>query len=120
MKEGLNRMDIKRYHNMLKDGVPLKSIARALHTSVRILNLLTPERYAAAEKKKKAADKAAKQLEVENRSKASIMTQAAQDVLTTSPEDIAKRVKENEKEKEPAVKETPIQRVSVPDIGLKE
>lgn len=77
MKEGLNRMDVKKYHNMLRDGVPIKIIAKRLHTKVEVLKRFTPEKVEAAAKKAKEIEEASKKEMAERKKSAEILSEAA-------------------------------------------
>jgi len=84
MKEGLNVMDIAKYHKWLKAEVPLKKIARRLHTSVAVLERLNPKAWTAAEKKRKAIEEKARQQRIENKKKADILVETAAKVMSDS------------------------------------
>jgi hypothetical protein len=81
MKEGLNRMDIKAYHNMLEDEVPLKKIAKRLHTKVKVLKRLTPKAIEKANQNKKLRDDKVKEMKDTNKEKVEIIAAAANQVL---------------------------------------
>ena len=84
MKKGLNVMDIAKYHKWLNAGIPLKNIARRLHTSVAVLERLTPKAWAAGEKKRKAIEERARKQRIENKKKADILVETAAKVMSDS------------------------------------
>ena len=86
MKEGLNRVDIKKYHRMLKEDVPLKKIAKLLHTKVAVLKRLGPKAFEAAEKRKKEAEKNAKKEAADRKQQAADIAEATTAALKAQSE----------------------------------
>jgi hypothetical protein len=85
MKEGLNRMDIAKYHKWLAQEVPPKAIARKLHTTVEVLERLNPKAWEKGEKKRAAREKEVQQERVANRRKADILVETAAKVMSSDP-----------------------------------
>lgn len=81
MKAGLNKMDIRKYHRMLTEEVPMKTIARRLHTTIKVLNRFTPAKVERAEEARLKAEEKAKAQKDENIKKASFMAEAAAQIM---------------------------------------
>ena len=82
MRKGLSRIDVARYHKWLAQDIPVKAIAKRLHTTLDVLDRLSPEKWAAAEKKRKDIEVKAQKERIDNRKKADILVETAARVMS--------------------------------------